>query len=111
MDASNADREKQNCHSERRAANPVAVSENCRKGALDPLDSAKGKTFARDDNAEIGGSLAAMEKRSTIWRRMITGGSPPRFQGENFQRNLDLVERAGEIAREKKCTPAQPALA
>ena len=35
----------------------------------------------------------------------------PRFQGENFQRNLDLVERVGEIAREKKCTPAQLALA
>lgn len=35
----------------------------------------------------------------------------PRFQGENFQRNLDLVERVGDIAREKKCTPAQLALA
>ena len=35
----------------------------------------------------------------------------PRFQGENFQRNLDLVERVGEIAREKKYTPAQLALA
>ena len=35
----------------------------------------------------------------------------PRFQGDNFQRNLDLVERVGEIAREKKCTPAQLALA
>jgi aryl-alcohol dehydrogenase-like predicted oxidoreductase len=35
----------------------------------------------------------------------------PRFQGENFQRNLDLVERVTEIAREKKCTPAQLALA
>src|SRR2546430_11413889 len=35
----------------------------------------------------------------------------PRFQGENFQRNLDLVERVAEIAREKKCTPAQLALA
>jgi aryl-alcohol dehydrogenase-like predicted oxidoreductase len=35
----------------------------------------------------------------------------PRFQGENFQRNLDLVERVGEIAREKRCTPAQLALA
>jgi aryl-alcohol dehydrogenase-like predicted oxidoreductase len=35
----------------------------------------------------------------------------PRFQGANFQRNLDLVERVGEIAREKKCTPAQLALA
>ena len=35
----------------------------------------------------------------------------PRFQGENFQRNLDLVTRVGEIAREKRCTPAQLALA
>jgi aryl-alcohol dehydrogenase-like predicted oxidoreductase len=35
----------------------------------------------------------------------------PRFQGENFQRNLVLVKRVEEIAREKKCTPAQFALA
>src|SRR5437667_1085417 len=35
----------------------------------------------------------------------------PRFQGENFQRNLDLVERVEKIAREKKCAPAQLALA
>jgi len=35
----------------------------------------------------------------------------PRFQGENFQRNLDLVARVEEIARRKKCTPAQLALA
>jgi aryl-alcohol dehydrogenase-like predicted oxidoreductase len=35
----------------------------------------------------------------------------PRFQGENFQKNLDLVERAEEIARRKQCTPAQLALA
>jgi aryl-alcohol dehydrogenase-like predicted oxidoreductase len=35
----------------------------------------------------------------------------PRFQGENFQRNLDLVHRVGEIAREKHCAPAQLALA
>ena len=35
----------------------------------------------------------------------------PRFQGENFQRNLDLVERVEEIARRKGCTPAQLALA
>src|SRR5204863_4997099 len=31
----------------------------------------------------------------------------PRFQGENFERNLKLVNRVEEIAREKKCTPAQ----
>jgi len=35
----------------------------------------------------------------------------PRFQGENFQKNLDLVERVEEIARRKQCTPAQLALA
>jgi aryl-alcohol dehydrogenase-like predicted oxidoreductase len=35
----------------------------------------------------------------------------PRFQGENFQRNLDLVERVEDIARRKQCTPAQLALA
>jgi aryl-alcohol dehydrogenase-like predicted oxidoreductase len=37
--------------------------------------------------------------------------STPRFQGENFQRNLDIVQRVEEIAREKHCTPAQLALA
>ena len=35
----------------------------------------------------------------------------PRFQGENFQKNLDLVERVEEIAKRKHCTPAQLALA
>ncbi len=35
----------------------------------------------------------------------------PRFQGENFQRNLALVERVQQIAAEKGCTPAQLALA
>ena len=35
----------------------------------------------------------------------------PRFQRENRDRNLRLVERAGEIAAEAGCTPAQLALA
>lgn len=35
----------------------------------------------------------------------------PRFQGENFQKNLDLVAKVEAIARRKKCTPAQLALA
>jgi aryl-alcohol dehydrogenase-like predicted oxidoreductase len=35
----------------------------------------------------------------------------PRFQGENFQKNLELVGHIEEIAREKRCTPAQLALA
>jgi aryl-alcohol dehydrogenase-like predicted oxidoreductase len=35
----------------------------------------------------------------------------PRFQGENFQKNLDLVSAVEVISREKGCTPAQFALA
>ena len=35
----------------------------------------------------------------------------PRFQGENFQKNLDLVRQVEEIAKEKSCTSAQLALA
>jgi aryl-alcohol dehydrogenase-like predicted oxidoreductase len=35
----------------------------------------------------------------------------PRFQGENFQKNLDLVKEVEAIAREKGCTTAQLALA
>ena len=35
----------------------------------------------------------------------------PRFQGENFQKNLDLVRRVEEIAKEKRCKPSQLALA
>ena len=35
----------------------------------------------------------------------------PRFQGANFQKNLDLVRRVEEIADEKRCKPAQLALA
>jgi aryl-alcohol dehydrogenase-like predicted oxidoreductase len=35
----------------------------------------------------------------------------PRFQGENFQKNLVLVDRVTAMARQKGCTPAQLALA
>jgi len=35
----------------------------------------------------------------------------PRFAGENFQRNLDLVERVQELAAAKGCAPGQLALA
>lgn len=37
--------------------------------------------------------------------------SSPRFQGDNFQRNLNLVARVSDIARSKHCSPAQLALA
>ncbi|MBV9527375.1 aldo/keto reductase [Sphingomonas sp.] len=35
----------------------------------------------------------------------------PRFQGENFYKNLDLVKEVGRLAEEKGCTTAQLALA
>lgn len=40
------------------------------------------------------------------WRR-----SSPRFQDENFQKNLELVRHIEELARQKRCTPSQLALA
>lgn len=35
----------------------------------------------------------------------------PRFQGDNFQKNLELVKKVENLARQKKCTPSQLALA
>jgi aryl-alcohol dehydrogenase-like predicted oxidoreductase len=35
----------------------------------------------------------------------------PRFQGANFQKNLDLVSHIEQLAKRKKCTPSQLALA
>jgi aryl-alcohol dehydrogenase-like predicted oxidoreductase len=40
------------------------------------------------------------------WRR-----NSPRFQGDNFQHNLNLATEVQKIAVEKNCTPAQLALA
>ncbi|OHX14088.1 aldo/keto reductase [Chromobacterium sphagni] len=71
---------------------------------------------------ELGTSLVAY---SPLGRGFLTGAikSPddfapddfrrgnPRFQGENFQRNLQLVERVKELAAAKGCSPAQLALA
>jgi aryl-alcohol dehydrogenase-like predicted oxidoreductase len=42
----------------------------------------------------------------TDWRRNM-----PRFQGENFDRNMKLLERVESVAKEKQCTPGQLALA
>ncbi len=40
------------------------------------------------------------------WRR-----TAPRFQGENFEKNLRLVDEINAIAKDKRCTPSQLALA
>ncbi|TCJ15577.1 aldo/keto reductase [Rubrobacter taiwanensis] len=53
-----------------------------------------------------GGITAPEDLPEGDWRR-----NNPRFQGENFRKNLELVERVKEIAAEKDVTPAQLALA
>jgi len=42
----------------------------------------------------------------TDYRRLT-----PRFQGENFQKNLQLVDKITALAKQKHCTPSQLALA
>ncbi|WP_068785680.1 aldo/keto reductase [Paenibacillus phocaensis] len=42
----------------------------------------------------------------TDFRRLL-----PRFQGDNFQLNLALVDKVKELAEEKNCTPSQLAIA
>ena len=44
--------------------------------------------------------------QSDDWRR-----HSPRFEGENFERNLQLVKSIEQMARDKGCTPAQLVLA
>ena len=52
------------------------------------------------------GQVKSAEFGPKDFRRMS-----PRFQGDNFQKNLALVTRVEQIASEKRCTPAQLALA
>src|SRR6476620_9785510 len=53
------------------------------------------------------GQLRRFEDLPAVdWRR-----HRPRFQGENFRKNLELVDRVREIAATKQVTPAQLALA
>lgn len=55
----------------------------------------------------LGGRFTKLEDLARDdWRR-----NNPRFQGENFARNLAVVERLRELASKKGCTPAQLALA
>ena len=51
-------------------------------------------------------TLAFEDLPEDDWRR-----HRPRFQGENFKKNLELVDRVREIAATKQVTPAQLALA
>lgn len=88
--------------------------------------------WTRDPEAEANGSLATCRRLgigfvpySPLGRGFLTGafGSPddfakddyrrfsPRFQGENFQRNLELVDQVKSMAADKGVKPAQLALA
>ena len=49
---------------------------------------------------------AAGDLQQGDWR-----SNTPRFQGENLRRNLEIVSRVEAMAKKKKCTPAQLALA
>jgi aryl-alcohol dehydrogenase-like predicted oxidoreductase len=71
---------------------------------------------------ELGISLIAY---APLGRSMLTGSvhgaadlaqgdrrlQHPRFQGENLERNVELVRKIEDVAREKRCTPAQLVLA
>jgi len=55
----------------------------------------------------LGGRFRKFEDLSPDdWRR-----NHPRFQGDNFAKNVALADRLGEVAAKKDCTPAQLALA
>jgi aryl-alcohol dehydrogenase-like predicted oxidoreductase len=57
------------------------------------------------------GFLTGQVKRFEDFAPDDTRRISPRFQGENFQRNLDLVSRIEQMARNKGCTASQLALA
>ena len=108
-----------------------AAAENIRRAhAVHPITALQSEysLWTRDPEGEILGVCRELGvgfvPYSPLGRGFLTGKiqkpedlrqddyrkSTPRFQGENFQRNLDLVKRVEEIAREKRCTPAQLAL-
>jgi aryl-alcohol dehydrogenase-like predicted oxidoreductase len=76
----------------------------------------------RRTTSELGITLVAY---APLGRSMLTGSvhgkadlpegdrrlQHPRFQGDNLDRNVEIVQRLEAIAKEKKCTPAQLVLA
>ena len=57
------------------------------------------------------GFLSGSFKSSGALAEDDTRRNHPRFQEENLQKNLDLLKHVEQLASEKKCTPAQLALA
>ncbi|WP_291990372.1 aldo/keto reductase [Candidatus Accumulibacter sp. ACC007] len=109
-------------------ASASTLERACRVHPVTALQS-EYSLWSRDPEAEV---LAACRRLgvglvpySPLGRGFLTGAlkrpedfaaddyrrSSPRFQGENFARNLALVDRVRALAAEIGCTPAQLALA
>jgi aryl-alcohol dehydrogenase-like predicted oxidoreductase len=102
-----------------------------RAHAVHPISALQSEysLWTRDPEDEVLGVLRELDiglvAYSPLGRGFLTGEikrpedlaeddfrrSNPRFQGANFERNLELVQRVREIAAEKDCTPGQLALA
>lgn len=103
------------------AVHPIhAVQVEYNPWTLD-IEGASG-TYLLDTTKELGVSVVAY---SPLGRGIMTGRfrsvddfEPDdgrrflaRFQGENFQKNLGLVDKFSEVAKRKGCTPSQLVLA
>ena len=56
--------------------------------------------------------IASIDLRRLSLSKPVTyRRNAPRFQGDNFQRNVDLVARIEQLAAHKQCTASQLALA
>jgi len=109
-------------------ASPQTLERACKVHPVTALQS-EYSLWTRDPEHEV---LAACRRLgigfvaySPLGRGFLTGAitSPedfapddyrrhtPRFQGDNFRRNLDLVKKVKQIAELQGCTPAQLALA
>jgi aryl-alcohol dehydrogenase-like predicted oxidoreductase len=103
-----------------------------RAHAVHPITALQSEYSLWTRDAEDSGAFAVCEELgialvafSPLGRGFLTGAirSPddfdendlrrhnPRFQGENFARNLQLVDELERLAQERRCTPAQLALA
>ncbi len=109
-------------------AGPETLRRACKVHSITALQS-EFSLWSRDPEAEILPTCRALGigfvAYSPLGRGFLTGKiqkfedlapddyrrHSPRFQGENFKRNLDLVSRIQELATEKHCTATQLALA
>ena len=110
----------------------VNVNTLRRAHAVHPISSVQSEFSLWSRDPEEDGVLAACRELnvgflaySPLGRGFLTGQirrfedlapddyrrSSPRFQGPNFDTNLEIVRRIGELAQSKACTPSQLALA